>query len=348
MNTNKNSTKNEVLQEDKKILNLVESDEIETTHSDLRNPGIDFSLDLISSISVNRSAVERRCANYGPRRSIKKENQAAWLLKAITLMDLTTLSGDDTVARVRRLCSKARQPISINLEKELGIESLNLSVAAVCVYHDMLDAAKQAIKGSSINLAAVSTGFPAGLSPLPLRLQEIEYSVNEGANEIDIVISRRHVLEGNWKALYEEVKMFREQCGDAHMKTILATGELGNLTNIAKASQICMMAGADFIKTSTGKESVNATLPVSLVMVRMIRDYYIKTGISVGFKAAGGISDTKTALLYMTMIREELGRRWLEPDLFRFGASSLLGDIERQLDHYSTGFYSSSYRHPLA
>ncbi|WP_435190141.1 deoxyribose-phosphate aldolase [Pseudothioglobus sp. nBUS_23] len=348
MNTNKNSTKNEALQEDKKILNLVESDEIETTHSDLRNPGIDFSLDLISSISVNRSAVERRCANYGPRRSIKKENQAAWLLKAITLMDLTTLSGDDTVARVRRLCSKARQPISINLEKELGIESLNLSVAAVCVYHDMLVAAKQAIKGSSINLAAVSTGFPAGLSPLPLRLQEIEYSVNEGANEIDIVISRRHVLEGNWKALYEEVKMFREQCGDAHMKTILATGELGNLTNIAKASQICMMAGADFIKTSTGKESVNATLPVSLVMVRMIRDYYIKTGISVGFKAAGGISDTKTALLYMTMIREELGRRWLEPDLFRFGASSLLGDIERQLDHYSTGFYSSSYRHPLA
>jgi len=348
MNTNKNSTKNEALQEDKKILNIVESDEIETTHSDLRNPGIDFSLDLISSISVNRSAVERRCANYGPRRSIKKENQAAWLLKAITLMDLTTLSGDDTVARVRRLCSKARQPISINLEKELGIESLNLSVAAVCVYHDMLDAAKQAIKGSSINLAAVSTGFPAGLSPLPLRLQEIEYSVNEGANEIDIVISRRHVLEGNWKALYEEVKMFREQCGDAHMKTILATGELGNLTNIAKASQICMMAGADFIKTSTGKESVNATLPVSLVMVRMIRDYYIKTGISVGFKAAGGISDTKTALLYMTMIREELGRRWLEPDLFRFGASSLLGDIERQLDHYSTGFYSSSYRHPLA
>ena len=348
MNTNKNSTKNEALQEDKKILNLVESDEIETTHSDLRNPGIDFSLDLISSISVNRSAVERRCANYGPRRSIKKENQAAWLLKAITLMDLTTLSGDDTVARVRRLCSKARQPISINLEKELGIESLNLSVAAVCVYHDMLDAAKQAIKGSSINLAAVSTGFPAGLSPLPLRLQEIEYSVNEGANEIDIVISRRHVLEGNWKALYEEVKMFREQCGDAHMKTILATGELGNLTNIAKASQICMMAGADFIKTSTGKESVNATLPVSLVMVRMIRDYYIKTGISVGFKAAGGISDTKTALLYMTMIKEELGRRWLEPDLFRFGASSLLGDIEHQLYHYSTGFYSSSYRHPLA
>ena len=348
MNTNKNSTKDEKLQDDKKVLNLVGSNELETNHSDLRNPGMEFSLDFISSISVNRSAVERRCASYGPRRSIKKDNQAAWLLKAINLIDLTTLSGDDTVARVRRLCSKARQPISLNLEKDLGVESLNISVAAVCVYHDMLSAANESLKGSKINLAAVSTGFPAGLSPLPLRLQEIEYSVDSGANEIDIVISRRHVLEGNWKALYEEVKMFRDKCGDAHMKTILAIGELGNLTNIAKASQICMMAGADFIKTSTGKEPVNATIPVSLVMVRMIREYFYKTGIKVGFKAAGGISDTKTALLYMTMIKEELGRRWLEPDLFRFGASSLLGDIERQLDHFSTGFYSSSYRHPLA
>ena len=348
MNTNKNSTKNQKLQEDKKILNLVGSGEIETDAGNLRNPGIDFSLDMISNISVNRSAVERRCGSYGPRRSIKKVNQAAWLLKAISLIDLTTLSGDDTVARVRRLCSKAKQPISLGLEKELEVESLNISVAAVCVYHDMLSAASDTLRGSKINLAAVSTGFPAGLSPLKLRLQEIEYSLNSGANEIDIVISRRHVLEGNWKALYEEVKMFREKCGDAHMKTILATGELGNLSNIAKASQICMMAGADFIKTSTGKESVNATLPVSLVMVRMIREYYNKTGISIGFKAAGGISDTKTALLFMTMIKEELGRRWLEPDLFRFGASSLLGDIERQLDHFSSGFYSSSYRHPIA
>ena len=348
MNTNKNSTKNQKLQEDKKILSLLGSGETETDEANLRNPGIDFSLDMISNISVNRSAVERRCGSYGPRRSIKKDKQAAWLLKAISLIDLTTLSGDDTTARVRRLCSKAKQPISLRLEKELKVESLNISVAAVCVYHDMLSAASDALRGSKINLAAVSTGFPAGLSPLPLRLQEIEYSLNSGANEIDIVISRRHVLEGNWKALYEEVKMFREKCGDAHLKAILATGELGNLSNIAKASQICMMAGADFIKTSTGKESVNATLPVSLVMVRMIRKYYNETGISIGFKAAGGISDTKTALLYMTMIKEELGRRWLEPDLFRFGASSLLGDIERQLDHFSSGFYSSSYRHPIA
>ncbi len=351
MYINKNITKAQKSKEDGKVIsypNLVDSEHLKKSSEIIRNPGMDFSLDKISNITINRSAVERRCSNYGTRRSIKKEKQAAWLLKAITLMDLTTLSGDDTDARVRRLCSKAKQPISNKLEKILGVESLNLSVAAVCVYHDMLASAKDALKPTEINLAAVSTGFPAGLSPLPLRLQEIEYSVDSGANEIDIVISRRHVLEGNWEELYKEVKMFREKCGDAHMKTILATGELGNLSNIAKASQVCMMAGADFIKTSTGKESTNATLPVSLVMIRMIRNFYNETGVRIGFKAAGGISDTKTALLYMTMIQEELGRRWLEPDLFRFGASSLLGDIERQLDHFSSGYYSAPYRHPLA
>ncbi|WP_416688213.1 deoxyribose-phosphate aldolase [Candidatus Pseudothioglobus sp. Uisw_041] len=347
----KNITKAQIPQKDSKVIsypNLVDSESLKENSGVIRNPGTDFRLDKISNIAINKSAVERRCTNYGTRRSIKKDKQAAWLLKAITLMDLTTLSGDDTDARVRRLCSKAKQPISNKLEKILGAESLDLSVAAVCVYHDMLASAKKALNNSKINLAAVSTGFPAGLSPLPLRLKEIEYSVDSGANEIDIVISRRHVLEGNWKELYKEVKMFREKCGDAHMKTILATGELGNLSNIAKASQVCMMAGADFIKTSTGKEPTNATLPVSLVMVRMIRNFYNETGIRIGFKAAGGISDTKTALLYMTMIQEELGRRWLEPDLFRFGASSLLGDIERQLDHFSSGYYSASYRHPLA
>ncbi len=351
MYINKNITKAQKSKEDGKVIsypNLVDSEHLKKSSEIIRNPGMDFSLDKISNITINRSAVERRCSNYGTRRSIKKEKQAAWLLKAITLMDLTTLSGDDTFARVRRLCSKAKQPISNKLEKILGVESLKLSVAAVCVYHDMLSSAKEALKPTEINLAAVSTGFPAGLSPLPLRLQEIEYSVDSGANEIDIVISRRHVLEGNWEELYKEVKMFREKCGDAHMKTILATGELGNLSNIAKASQVCMMAGADFIKTSTGKESTNATLPVSLVMIRMIRNFYNETGVRIGFKAAGGISDTKTALLYMTMIQEELGRRWLEPDLFRFGASSLLGDIERQLDHFSSGYYSAPYRHPLA
>ena len=352
MNTNQMNNKNTAIDnhganQDKKVISYVTAD-IEDHSNTKRNPGMDFQLDKISSISINRSAIERRCKNYGVRRSIKKDKQAAWLLKAITLMDLTTLSGDDTEARVRRLCSKAKKPLNPTLSKALGVDSLNLGVAAVCVYHDMLSAAKKNLSHTEINLAAVSTGFPAGLSPLPLRMQEIEYSVASGANEIDIVISRRHVLEGNWQELYNEVKLFREKCGEAHMKTILATGELGNLSNIAKASQICMMAGADFIKTSTGKESTNATLPVSLVMVRMIRDYYNETGIRIGFKAAGGISDTKTALTYMTMIQEELGRRWLEPDLFRFGASSLLGDIERQLDHFSSGYYSASYRHPLA
>jgi deoxyribose-phosphate aldolase len=313
-----------------------------------RNPGVEFQLDIFSNIKINRSSVEQRCAEYSKRRSIKKDKQAAWLLKVITLIDLTTLSGDDTHSRVRRLCRKALNPMNTGLKSKLSIESLNIQTAAVCVYHEMLNEASKQLKSSGVHLAAVSTGFPAGLSPLPLRIEEIKYSVAAGADEIDIVISRRHVLEGNWKALYDEVKLFREACGDAHLKTILATGELGNLTNIAKASQVCMMAGADFIKTSTGKEPTNATLPVSLVMVRMIRDYHEKTGYKVGFKPAGGISDTKTALQFMTLMQEELGRRWLEPDLFRFGASSLLGDIERQLDHFTSGYYSAAYRHPIS
>lgn len=313
-----------------------------------RNPGVEFQQELFCDININRSAVEQRCSEYGKRRSIKKENQAAWLLKVLTLIDLTTLSGDDTNARVKRLCRKALNPINSILKSKLSIDSLNIKTAAVCVYHEMLGEASKQLKSSGVHLAAVSTGFPAGLSPLPLRIEEIKYSVAAGADEIDIVISRRLVLEGNWKALYEEVKLFRKACGNAHLKTILATGELGNLTNIAKASQVCMMAGADFIKTSTGKEPTNATLPVSLVMVRMIRDYHEKTGYKVGFKPAGGISDTKTALQFMTLMQEELGRRWLEPDLFRFGASSLLGDIERQLDHFTSGHYSAAYRHPIS
>ena len=313
-----------------------------------RNPGLDFQLELFCDIKINRSSVEQRCAEYGKRRSIKKDKQAAWLLKVLTLIDLTTLSGDDTNARVRRLCRKAINPINSVLKSRLSIDSLNIKTAAVCVYHEMLSEATKQLKSSGVHLAAVSTGFPAGLSPLPLRIEEIKYSVAAGADEIDIVISRRHVLEGNWKALYDEVKSFREACGDAHLKTILATGELGNLTNIAKAAQVCMMAGADFIKTSTGKEPTNATLPVSLVMVRMIRDYHETTGYKIGFKPAGGISDTKTALQFMTLMQEELGRRWLEPDLFRFGASSLLGDIERQLDHFTSGYYSAAYRHPIS
>ena len=310
-----------------------------------RNTGVELDLDWVSSIQANTSAIERRASSVGSRRSVKKQHQAAWLLQAIKCMDLTTLSGDDTIGRVKRLCAKAKTPISNALLENLGLD--DIKVGAVCVYHDMIEAAVAKLSGTGIPVAAVSTGFPAGLSPLPLRIAEIEYSVSAGASEIDIVISRRHVLTQNWKALYEEVQAFRKACGSAHIKTILATGELGTLRNVARASAVCMMAGADFIKTSTGKEPVNATLPVSLVMVRAIREYYEKTGYKIGYKPAGGISKAKDALTYLSLIKEELGDQWLNPELFRFGASSLLGDIERQLEHHITGAYSASYRHAM-
>jgi deoxyribose-phosphate aldolase len=308
-----------------------------------RNEGMPLDLDWVRAVQANTSAIERRANSLPGRRSVKKAHQAAWLCRAISCIDLTTLSGDDTEGRARRLCAKARQPVRSDLLDALDL--MGLTVGAVCVYHDMVATAVEALNGSGIPVAAVSTGFPAGLSPFPLRVREIEASVAAGASEIDIVISRRHVLTGNWQALYDEMRSFRAACGDAHVKAILATGELGSLRNVARASLVCMMAGADFIKTSTGKESVNATLPVTLVMLRAIRDYHAHTGWPVGYKPAGGISKAKDALVYMTMIREELGERWLRPDLFRFGASSLLGDIERQLEHYVTGQYSASWRH---
>ena len=307
-----------------------------------RNPGMALDLDWVASVQANTSAIERRCATLGGRRSVKKDYQAAWLLKAVSVIDLTTLSGDDTSGRVARLCAKARQPVRAEMLAALGLP--NLKVGAVCVYHDMVEAAVAGLEGSGIPVAAVSTGFPAGLSPFPLRIAEIGASVRAGAAEIDIVISRRHVLTGNWQALYDEM---RAACGDAHMKTILATGELGTLRNVARASLVCMMAGADFIKTSTGKETVNATLPVTLTMLRAIREYDARTGYKVGYKPAGGISKAKDALLYLALMKDELGLPWLQPDLFRFGASSLLGDIERQVEHHLTGRYSASYRHAM-
>lgn len=313
-----------------------------------RNPGIPLDLDRVRSVQVNTSATERRAASIGGRRSIKKNHQAAWLLKAISLMDLTTLSGDDTALRVKRLCAKAKQPLNRDLVEALGIEDLNLRTAAVCVYHEMVAPAVEALEGSGIPVAAVSTGFPDGLSPFHLRVKEIEESVKTGAEEIDIVISRRHVLSGDWRALYDEMRAFREASGDAHVKAIIAAGQLGSLRNVARASLVCMMAGADFIKTSTGKESVNATLPVSLTMVRTTREYEEHTGYKIGFKPAGGISKAKDALLYLSLMKEERGNDWLEPGLFRFGASSLLGDIERQLEHHVTGRYSASFRHGIS
>lgn len=316
-------------------------------HDDTRNPGTNLDMGIINKIKINRSAVERRASTLGTRRTVKKEWQAAWLLKAITCIDLTTLSGDDTFGNVQRLCAKARNPVREDILQSMGI-NVPLKVGAVCVYHNLIPAAVESLAGTGIPVAAVSTGFPAGQITTTQKIKEIKSSVAAGAKEIDIVISRANVLTGNWRALYNEVKAFREACGEAHMKTILATGELATLTNVAKASQICMMAGADFIKTSTGKESVNATLPVSLVMVRAIREYYEQTGFKVGFKPAGGISKAKDALTYLILIKEELGDEWLNPNLFRFGASSLLGDIERQLEHFTTGRYSASYRHPVA
>jgi len=313
-----------------------------------RNPGMPLELDWIRDIRINRSAVERRAATMGTRRSVKKDWQAAWLLKAISCMDLTTLAGDDTPGRVRRLCAKARQPVRADILAALGMGDAGLTVGAVCVYHALIPTAVEALRGTAIPVAAVSTGFPAGLSPFEQRVAEIEASVAAGAHEIDIVITRAHVLTGNWKALYDEVRTFRNACGDAHLKTILATGELGTLTNVCKASLVCMMAGADFVKTSTGKESVNATLPVGITMARSIREYGERTGHQVGFKPAGGIRTAKESLVWLIMMKEELGNAWLEPSLFRFGASSLLGDIERQLEHHVTGRYSASFRHPIS
>lgn len=313
-----------------------------------RNRGIALNQDWLDSVQMNRSALERRCASLTKRRSIKKEWQAAWLLKSLRCMDLTTLSSDDTPDRVRRLCTKARQPLRTELIESLGLSALKPRVGAVCVYHAYVETAVNALKKTGIPVAAVSTGFPHGLNSMPRRIEEIKDSVAAGAEEIDIVITRAHVFSGNWKALYAEISAFRKACGDAHLKTILGTGELGNFRNVAKASLVCMMAGADFIKTSTGKESVNATLPVSLVMVRMIREYFENTGFYVGFKPAGGIRTAKQSLDWMVMMKEELGHEWLEPDLFRFGASGLLTDIERQLEHFTTGRYSAAHRQPTA
>ncbi len=306
-----------------------------------------FDADWIDEIRVNLSAVERRTATLPARRSVKKDAQAAWLLKAVSCIDLTTLNGDDTEGRVRRLCAKARQPIREDLLQALGMGDHKITTGAICVYHRFVAAAVDALKGSGIPVAAVSTGFPAGLVPHDVKLREIEASVKDGAQEIDIVVTREYVLTGNWKALYDEMRDFRQACGDAHVKAILATGDIKTMKNIAKASMVCMMAGADFIKTSTGKESSNATLPVSLVMLRTIRDYYERTGYKIGFKPAGGISAAKDVLNYQILMKEELGRPWLEPSLFRVGASSLLADIERQLEHHITGRYSAYNRHPV-
>jgi len=311
-----------------------------------RPEGTPLTPDWFDRYVVNLSATERRAATLPTRRTVKKEWQAAWLLRAITCIDLTTLAGDDTEGRVKRLCAKAKAPLRADLLEGLGIDKL--TVGAVCVYPTMVPHAVKALDGSGIPVASVATGFPAGLMPLPLRLAEIRYAVEQGASEIDIVITREHVLKGEWAALYDEIKAMREACGPAHMKSILATGDLKTLTNVYRASMVAMQAGSDFIKTSTGKEDVNATLPVSLTMIRALRDYHDRTGQMVGFKPAGGLRTAKDAMNWLILMKEELGTRFMMPDLFRIGASSMLGDIERQLEHYLTGRYSAANRHALA
>ncbi|MGL4281918.1 MAG: deoxyribose-phosphate aldolase [Albidovulum sp.] len=311
-----------------------------------RNTGVPLQADWFDHVAVNTPAAERRAATLTTRRTVKKDWQAAWLVNAIRCIDLTTLAGDDTEDRVRRLCAKAARPLADHIMAGLGLS--RLTTGAVCVYPTMVSAAVKALRGTGIPVASVATGFPAGLMPLDLRLAEIRYAVDQGADEIDIVITRAHVLDGNWQALYDEVAAMREACGAAHLKAILATGDLKTLRNVYKASMVAMQAGADFIKTSTGKEGVNATLPVSLVMVRALRDYGARTGFRIGFKPAGGMKSAKDAIAWQILMKEELGNDWLRPDLFRLGASSMLGDIERQLEYHVTGRYAASSRHALA
>src|SRR5579863_1775010 len=343
---NKRMTTTRKRTEPEEIITLPESISAPQAHL-TRNPGMQFDMDWVRQARVNRSAVERRAATIPTRRTVKKEWQAAWLLRAITCIDLTTLMGDDTPGNVLRLCAKARRPVRQEVLDALGAGAMNLQVGAVCVYHNLVPIAVEALRGSGIPVAAVSTGFPAGQNPFEQKLQEIEASVKAGAAEIDIVISRAHVLTGNWQALYDEVRTFRAACGDAHMKTILATHELATLRNVDMASLVCMMAGADFIKTSTGKEPVNATLPVGVVMTRAIREYFERTGYKVGFKPAGGIRTAKQSLDWLILMKEELGNAWLNNTLFRLGASSVLSDIERQLSYFVTGHYAAAHHNPM-
>jgi deoxyribose-phosphate aldolase len=310
-----------------------------------RNDGCALDLDWLGGLRVNRNAADRRAASLMARRSVKKAHQAAWLVQAIQCMDLTTLSGDDTPGRVDRLCRKALRPLRADIAEALGVDGVQ--VGAVCVYHEMIAPALRTLGDGGPPVAAVSTGFPAGLSSFETKLREVELSVAAGAREIDIVITRQHVLTGDWQTLYDEMRAYRRACGEAHVKAILATGDLLTLENVARASWVCMMAGADFIKTSTGKEAVNATLPVALTMLRAIREYGERTGFQVGFKPAGGVGTAKAALQYLILMKEELGVEWMRPRLFRIGASSLLTDIERQLEHFVTGHYSAAHRHAM-
>ncbi|MEK7118295.1 MAG: deoxyribose-phosphate aldolase [Patescibacteria group bacterium] len=311
------------------------------------NKVLPFDLAFVNAMRVNVSAVLRRTQTLGARRTFKVESQVAAYLRAVQCLDLTTLSGADTPERVRRLCKKALTPVDPHILDQLGISSYPLTVGAVCVYDAMILTAVQALQGR-VPVAAVSTGFPAGQSLFYLKLREIEASVESGANEIDVVITRSLVHKGKWRELYDEIKAFRELCGaEVKMKTILGVGDLEELEKVAKAGAVAIMAGSDFIKTSTGFEPTNATLETGLVMARVIRHFRDSHAIKVGLKPAGGIRSAKDAMLWLTLMLEELGEEWTKPALFRIGASGLLIDIDRQLSHCATGRYSAAHHHAM-
>ncbi len=293
----------------------------------------------IANPTIDQQGVEERVARLTSR-SIKKASKVEALKMAMSMCDLTTLEAKDTPGKVKQMCRKAISP----LESMSDIPA----VAAVCVYPNMIAIAKKALGDSGVKVASVATAFPSGMSNQKFKIEETKWAVAQGADEIDMVISRGKFLAGEYAFVADEIAAVKEACGDAHLKVILETGELSTLDNVRKASDIAMDAGADFIKTSTGKEPTNATLPVSLVMVRAIREYAQQTGMAVGFKPAGGIRTAKQSLDWLAMLKEELGLSWTRAELFRFGASGLLGDIERQLEHYATGRYSAEDRHPIA
>lgn len=284
------------------------------------------------SPAIDQVGVEERIARF-TKRSIKNESKLAALKLAMSMLDLTTLEAKDTPGKVRQLCAKAMNPHS-------AIPGIP-PVAAVCVYPNLVRVAKEALKGSKVKVAAVATAFPSGMSTRKVKLEETKWAVNEGADEIDMVISRGHFLSGEYDFVFDEIAAVKEACGNAHLKVILETGELSTLDNVRRASDIAMHAGADFIKTSTGKIQPAATLPVTLVMLEAIRDFYYETGKKIGMKPAGGISTSKLAIQYLVVLKETLGNDWLNADMFRFGASALANDILMQILKQQTGVYQS-------
>ena len=298
------------------------------------------------TLSIPKTAVDsvgiiERASSF-TKRSIKKESKLDALYTALTMIDLTTLEGTDTAAKVKQLCQKAKQPappvFASMLEQYSNYRPIP-QVAAICVYPTMVKTAAESLRGTGIQVASVATGFPSGQIPLHLKIEETKYAVEQGADEIDMVILRGEFLSGNLQKVFDEIAAIKEACGKAHLKVILETGELGTLENVRLASSLAIAAGADFIKTSTGKIGEAATLPVTLVMLQEIADHYRKTGKKIGMKPAGGIRNAKLAIQYLVMVNEVLGPDWLTPDLFRFGASTLLNDILKQIYKQLTGRY---------